>query len=403
MKTQLQVQENTGIQLTSPISLVAPRNNNRNKIVASLINNSQSAYYTLTEADSHYTELTAHILADVEAQGYTMGSLKANLSEQESGRALGKALSKAKIETLVIDQADRLQDNPTDWITGLVSGLSAACHVVLSARALNASHWNKLIEGGSVKVIAEEDGAHLLDSTSGQLEVYALGRGEVWFEGRTVTCWDGPLTRRLFYFLLDRGPVSCLAIFEAFWPNLPIREATNVFHVTKRKMNETVGCDATDYTDRHYTISKTIRLHYDVRIFETALREAEAGQGQASMEAWQRAIHTYRHPFLFDETTAWIVERRRELREGYAQALIGVAREYQKGGNGQLALMHYLRAIRELPLREDLYLQVMRLYSDQNDKKTAIALYEQLRHRLTSQLGIAPTREIAQLATKLSK
>ena len=36
-------------------------------------------------------------------------------------------------------------------------------------------------------------------------------------------------------------------IFKEFWPGLPIKSATNVFHVTKRKIGERLGCDLTSY------------------------------------------------------------------------------------------------------------------------------------------------------------
>jgi len=238
---------------------------------------------------------------------------------------------------------------------------------------------------------------------AGQLEVFSLGNGAVWYEGRLITKWDGPLTRRLFYYLLDRGPVSRLQIFDTFWPSLPTREATNVFHVTKRKMNETLGCDATDYNERHYRIGDHVPLYYDVTIFEQTLIVAETANEDTAVAALERAVWLYRQPFLSSDITPWIVARRTELRDKYVNALVSLARAYQSRRSEELALMYYLRAIREAPLREDLYAQAMTIYADTNDKQTAVALYETLRTRLAEQLQIAPGRETTKLYTKLSR
>ncbi len=399
------LEQHTPPPLSSPLILVTPRNNRRNQIIAPLIDQPHSAYYQLSGTETTFSELTHAVLSTLTMQGFAKIPANAGNSDQDAGKTLGTALKRASIETLILDQMDMLDADPGAWLDGLLSTLPNSAHVVLSGRSYNADYWNARIKDGSATLIGEADatGVHVLDGEPQRLEVYAFGIGEVWYEGRSVVRWDGPLTRRLFYYLLDQGPVSRLAIFETFWPNLPIREATNVFHVTKRKMNETIGCDATDYSDRHYAVSSSVRLHYDVADFEAALSEADAGQGDVSLNAWKRAIQIYRHPFLMQETTGWIATRRNELRDGYAQALISVARVSQKNNDLQTALMFYLRAIRETPLREDLYGQVMRLYAEQGNKAAAVAQYQHLKSRLSSQLGIAPTRELAQLNTQLSR
>ena len=40
-------------------------------------------------------------------------------------------------------------------------------------------------------------------------------------------------------------------IFETFWPGLPTKEATNVFHVTKRKISERLGYELTSSAIEH--------------------------------------------------------------------------------------------------------------------------------------------------------
>ncbi len=392
--------------LSSPITLIAPRNNQRNQLIAPFLSDSRNAYYALQDTDQNYNDLTANILNVLREQGAAIPVGRATVDDEKAGQVLGAALAQAGIEVLVLDEADRLSADPSEWVRGLVQTLPSSAHVVISARQLDATQWNPLIESGAAEVIGDINptGSPTFDGQSGRLEVYALGIGEVWYEGRVVTRWDGPLTRRLFYFLLDRGPVSRMTIFETFWPSLPIREATNVFHVTKRKMNETIGDDVTDYSDRHYGVSDKVHLVYDVAAFEAATHEADiAITDDASMKAWERAIRVYRHPFLMQETTPWTMTRRNELRDQYAQALIGTARTHQRQGDIDMALAHYLRALREVPLREDLHNQVMKLYVERGNNPAAVAQYERMRQCLADALGIAPARESTQLYNKLTR
>jgi DNA-binding SARP family transcriptional activator len=390
-------------KLKSPIGLVFPHNEQRNRLIAEYLDQPASAYYSLQVEDTSGVQLTANILASLDEQGFEIRKTRAGNDDSEAGRALGAALG--GIQVLVLDQFDRFEGDPSAWLNAIVEAMPGSSRLVISARSLYTTPWNPLLQSGAVSLLGSPEslGHHILDGEPRRLEVYALGLGSVWFEGRAVTHWDGPLTRRLFYFLLDRGPVSRTTIFETFWPNLPVREATNVFHVTKRKMNETIGMDVTDYIDRHYRVGAGVRLYYDVAEFESALKQADLGSGQESENGWQRAIQLYRHNFLMHETASWAVLRRDELRDGYAQALVSMARVYQHRGEIDMALNHFLRAIREVPMREDLHHNVMKLYAEKGDRVAAIDQYERLRKRLADTLGIPPAKESTTLYHKLTK
>ena len=89
---------------------------------------------------------------------------------------------------------------------------------------------------------ARFEGEHLL-------EVRALGRGQVCFNGVQMFEDELSLPRSLVFFLSDRGMATRDEIFKMFWSRATTKEATNVFHVTKRKLNETFGVDVTTYQD----------------------------------------------------------------------------------------------------------------------------------------------------------
>src|SRR5688500_18693889 len=80
----------------------------------------------------------------------------------------------------------------------------------------------------------------------------SLGPRIALINGRTLTTWDGVLPKCLFFYLVDRAMTTRNEIFDTFWPELKKREATNVFHVTKRKVSEILEQDLTTYSAGFY-------------------------------------------------------------------------------------------------------------------------------------------------------
>ena len=93
----------------------------------------------------------------------------------------------------------------------------------------------------------------------------------------------------------------------------------------------------------------------------------------------------------------WVVERRNTLRQLYAQALIGMARIYNRRGEDQRAIGFFTRALKETPEREDIHRQVMGLYMKMEMLDDAIMQYRKLEQVLNDTLKIAPSRETREL------
>lgn len=390
-------------QVNTPLVFVFPHNNYRNAISARYLEQNNAYYLQIPAGVEGSSNISEYLLTMLGEQGLAIKKGRAAFDDFSSaGKSLGAAIPAKTV--VIIDQVDVLGTNATEWLHGLAEGLPNSARVVIVSRQLEHAAIVPLVQAGKATIVNEDSLApEPIISGEGQLTVYALGVGKVFYNGKEVLHWDGPLTRRLFYYLLDRGPASRTQIFETFWPNLPVREATNVFHVTKRKMNETIGVDVTDYVDRHYRIADSVKLYYDVHVFEHAMAEADAGFGDESIAGWQRAIKIYRHDFLMLEQTPWAVERRAELRQHYAQALISMARTYQKYNQPEQALNHYLRALISAPMREDLHLQVMKLQQDAGRPADAIAQYDLLKQRLHNELRITPGKDATALYQKLLK
>lgn len=235
------------------------------------------------------------------------------------------------------------------------------------------------------------------------LEVRALGTGRVLRDGESVESWDGLLPRSLFFYLVDKGMTTRNDIFETFWPTLSVREATNVFHVTKRKISEVLGVDLTVYWSGFYHISADIELSYDVVRFSELLQDSAIAPVEEAVELLRCANSLYRDDFLTSLEMPWVTDRRRELRQSYGEALIALGKAREQQGALDEALGLYLRATTTNPHREDVALSTMKLYQNMGMPADALKVYERLKNELQERLGVDPANHLQQLAGELEQ
>ncbi|MFZ0548348.1 MAG: bacterial transcriptional activator domain-containing protein, partial [Candidatus Promineifilaceae bacterium] len=230
------------------------------------------------------------------------------------------------------------------------------------------------------------------------LEVEALGSGRVSLNGHQIDNWDGTLPRALFFYLVDRGMSRRNEIFETFWPNLTVREATNVFHVTKRKISEVLGFDLTKYWSGFYHISPDIQLRYDVEIFSQHVMDSAVASDERALDLLSSAISLYKNDFLTSIPMSWAEKRREQLFSTYGEGLALLARVTESSSEKEDALGLYLRASVTNPQREDIARNVMRLYASKQMYDDAEGVYQQLVSALeTNLVGVGPSKETQEL------
>jgi DNA-binding SARP family transcriptional activator len=247
------------------------------------------------------------------------------------------------------------------------------------------------------------DYARRADDGQVLLEVRALGNGRVLRDGISVDSWDGLLPRALFFYLVDKGMTTRNDIFATFWPNLTVREATNVFHVTKRKISEVLGVDLTEYWSGFYHISPEIELSYDVVRFSELLQDSAVASLEDAQDMLRRSVALYRDNFLMSLEMPWVQDRRRELRQSYGEALISLGRLVQRRGGADEALGLYLRALTTNPQREDVTLFIMKLYQEMGMLGDALQVYQALKHELDERLHVEPNPQLQELAGELER
>jgi len=397
------------------IALIYPRHRGRSALVAMFLRHygSNAIYYSLTE-DENTIEAWLRRMAGDPAfpEGFgaqTRDALKQRAKPEDLASALGADLGsvRGKSYMLLLDAFDHIQPSKAldRFIRALPGALPNKVQLVINARLLRLQPWNDLVLAGDAVVVGADkaiDGGIYGDAEQrGQLEIFALSGGHVYVDGRPVTSWDGSLPRHLFYFFVDHPMVTRDQIFEVFWPHMSVKEATNVFHVTKRKISERLGHELTNYSAGFYVPSPRLSVHYDVRVFETAVQAAIEAEGNAPAH-WYQAVQVYRADFLPDVHTPWVEARRAELKNKYAQALIGLGRYHRSRDELDAALGYLLRALREKPDWEDVHQDVMLIYYQQGRRADAIDQYKQLTQTLQRMFSIQPSKDTRELYNVIS-
>lgn len=393
-----------------PLAIIYPRHRARGALVAMFLRHygPNMMYYSLGEDDTTLEAWLAHMIDDPAfPKGFgaqTRQALKTRATPADLAAAFGADLgaTRGKPYMLLLDAFDHLHpDKSVDrFFRELPAALPDNVQIVINARLLPLQPWNDLVLAGQAVVVGTDEalggGIYGDEQKRGQLEVFALSGGHVYIDGRPVTSWDGSLPRHLFYYFVDHPMVTRDEIFEVFWPKMSVKEATNVFHVTKRKISERLGYELTHYASGFYVPSPKLQIHYDARVFEEAVHEAIEVEENAPAN-WYLAVQLYRSDFLPYIHTPWVEARRNELQNKYAQALIGLGRYHRGLGELDLALGYLLRALREKPDWEDVHRDVMMIYYQQGRRDEAIGQYHQLERTLDRLFGIQPSRETRNL------
>lgn len=331
--------------------------------------------------------------------------------------ALGKAFAadlgavSSERVTLFIDELDRVpfSDEFDAFIRAAIKAMPAHAQLALSSRLLTRDPWQSFVTDGSAVVLGTEFRRNDIiftveEEAKPQVEAYAFGRGHAYVNGEEIVNWDGALPRHLFFYFMDSPLVTRDDIFATFWPNLTVKEATNVFHVTKRKISERItlkieeggemNYELTRYASGFYMPSEKVVRHYDVEDFEEAIEQATTSDDEREREQlYRHAIDIYKAPFLETVKMAWVEERRDYLRQLYAQALVGMGRICKRRDAIDEALGHYTRAVKEAPEREDIHREIMNIYIEKGMPQDAKQQYDTMRKTLKEMLGINPSRD----------
>ena len=299
---------------------------------------------------------------------------------------------------LVLDEYDRSDsaDDVQQLIYHLSGRLPEHCRIVINSRTMPRLPWIAMIAQKRALILADDvivdrDFYGEMHAGAHELEVFGLGPGFVISSGKMIDSWEGHLPRLLFFFALDKPVVTRSEICRAFWPDLDVDQAVNVFHVTKRRLHKAMEfeIDILEHEEGYYRISPQLAVDYDVMQFVSSLMDARAHADGRPFERWQRVVDLYRGPYLQGHDDAWILERRRDYRAGYIEALNAMAQIRLGDERPEHALSLLLRASDEDPLHSETHQQILRLYAQLGRRSEAAAFHQRVVEAL-DRAGLVP-------------
>lgn len=313
------------------------------------------------------------------------------------------------IQVLFIDGCDGLIcEFVQPILLDLIPNLPPDARVILRGRGIPIALLQHELIKPFTAIVPVDDTRLLLDylqpiEDKDYLEVRSFGKGSVMVNGRNIERWEGYLPRALFFYFIDRAMTTRDEIFNTFWPDLTVREATNVFHVTKRKISEILGINLTMYGAGFYRIAPTIELRYDVVLFHEAVQRAAIADDAHAAVLYRRAVDLYREDFLTSIGAPWTERRRNEMRLTYTDAIAGLARLHREQGNNDAALGLFLRANAVAPEREDLARNIMKIYAELEFYTYAMEAYRNLEIVLKQTFGMTPDPKTITLMQKIKQ
>lgn len=381
------------------VVLLHPQSRLRSVLVAQLFkdSNTKTFYYALGENDTNLQSFIESFAHDMSAQHPTFGrhlymlpyQLHQNFAEDVDRvlDAMVQEIAELSDESfvLILDEYDRSDDanDINRFVEYLADLLPPQCKLVINSRTMPRLPWLSMIAKDQAIILKDDQlitsdiyGPHTHKKYD--LEVFALGPGFVRLNGDLVDTWEGHLPRLLLFYALDRPVVTRAEICGAFWPNLDMDQAVNVFHVTKRRLHKALDLDVLLHIDNYYQINSDLTVYYDIVDYVETLVKGRYSEGDEQFAAWQRVVDLYKGPFLQGHDETWIIDRRRAMRAGYIEAVVGMAQTWQEQGKGEAALKLYRSAIEEAYDREDLHQAVIILYNNLGRRGEAAAHFQQL-------------------------
>jgi DNA-binding SARP family transcriptional activator/predicted ATPase len=242
----------------------------------------------------------------------------------------------------------------------------------------------------------------------------------MWFHDHVQVGVLGPLTVRVgdrdgtprgqrsrdvfVVLLLRRGrPVPAEVVLDLVWGREASGLDVSVVHTVVARLRRQLGPAAIVSRDGGYLFAPGASTDEDAftELVGAARQYLDAGNARAASAHYRRAIDQWHGSEAFDGVRPDLVEADRarltELRAAAAEELAAAYLDHPELGSATHALALTAQVIAAHPLRERAHQLAMLAAYRSHRQADALAMYDQLRRRLRSELGIEPAAATAQL------
>lgn len=228
------------------------------------------------------------------------------------------------------------------------------------------------------------------------LHIQLLGHCLLRADATPITTLDSPrLQALLAYLLLHRetpDPRQHLAFL--LWPATTESQAHSnlrtLLHRLRRALPEADHFLHVEAQTVQWRADASFKL--DVADFERAAALAERAGDQAERRtALQAAVEVYRGDLLPGCYDDWLLPERERLRQKFLEVLERLTFLLEQDHDYPAAINGAQRLLRQDPLHEATYRQLMRLYALSGDRASALRVYQTYVTVLERELGVAPS------------
>jgi DNA-binding SARP family transcriptional activator len=225
------------------------------------------------------------------------------------------------------------------------------------------------------------------------VEIHLLGPVELVVDGVAAPLPAKPRALLTLLALHRNEVVSIDRIVEDLWEGEPPETAVKAAQIYVSQLRKLVG-------ERLESRAPGYRLRVEAGELDVDRFEELAARGD--LAALDEALALWRGPALADVAdvgfaraeSARLEERRAELLELHAAALLDA-------GRSAAAIAELERLVRDHPLREGPHGLLMRALYQAGRQADALEVYRQLRDRLDTELGLAPSPPLRELETAI--
>ncbi|HEY7697189.1 MAG TPA: BTAD domain-containing putative transcriptional regulator, partial [Vicinamibacteria bacterium] len=240
------------------------------------------------------------------------------------------------------------------------------------------------------------------------MRIQLLGRFGLVCGERTIETAKSPrLESLLAYLVLHPGaPQPRRRLSSLFWPDSDESQARTNLRQLLHNLRHTVP-EADRFLDSdsaNLSFRADAPFELDVAEFERAVERARALRSEdpsGERAALEEAARLYTGDLLPDVYDEWAEPLREGLRRKCLEALHRLVSLFEREGDPGGALAYAERMVKQDPLDEESYRQLMRLYALKGDRAGALRVYHRCETALRRELDVEPDKETRELRERL--
>jgi LuxR family maltose regulon positive regulatory protein len=235
-----------------------------------------------------------------------------------------------------------------------------------------------------------------------KMVIHTLGWSRVDLDGKPVIATEWQNHRRVreffFYLLPNKEGVRKELIGAIIGSDTSPAKLSIQLRNTIYRLRLSLGQDVIGYDDECFWFNRNLDYEYDVELFETKLKQAEAAiKPRDKIKAYKSAVDLYKGAYLADIGGTWAIAERERIWGLYLPAVMNLAQLHLESGESDKALEYCQKVLGEDECFEDAHRIAMRAYAALGDRAAVTRQYNNCKAALMHELKTKPALETEHL------